>query len=271
MEKLTNIIEEFIKENDYFIIPINKDYSTIVFCMPYNPYKMLDKNYGMIDSYYYTSNKSYFVAKELIDKLNKNGYNARLSNEFIKPLVVKANFGEKLKTTLVAVENYGTKVVFQAIDISGEFVKLGNYKAKNLCENCNKCVIACPNNTLDNSFERIKCLRNFQDLVDLGETEDKKHQANKIIGCDICQRVCPYNKDVKEVEMPPDLKEFLRLDNLLIKAREGKKGLEFLLPHIGKNFLRVKRIRRMTVNAILNSGNKDFISLLSDEELNNTF
>ena len=271
MEKLTSIIENFITKSDYFIVQTNEQISTLIFCMPYNPYNMLDKNHGMIDAYYYTSNKSYFIAKDIINCLNENGYKAYMSSEFIKPLVVKAHFGEQLKTSLVAVENYGTKVVFQAIDIVGKFEKLGNYKVKNLCKNCNKCVIGCQNKALNDGFTRGECLRNFQDLEDLGSKSDREHQTNKIIGCDICQRVCPYNKDVKYVDMPKDLQEFLRLDNLLQRAREGKKGLEFLLPHIGKNFLRVKRVRRMTVNAILNSKNSDFINMLTEDEKNGIF
>ena len=264
--KIEEIVDKYINNEDYFIIQTAENKSTLIFCMNYNPYKLLDKNHGQIDSYYYTSNLSYFIAKDIINDLNQSGYQAKMSDEYIKPLVVKANFGERLKTTLVAVEKYGTKVVFQAIDIVGIYQKLGHYKKKNLCENCDKCVKACKNNALDNGFERSKCLRNYQDLVDLGDNAARKAQGNNIIGCDICQRVCPYNKDIPLREMSDDLQEFLRLDNLLQHAREGKRGLEFLEVHFGKNFLRTKRVHRLTVNAILNSGNLELIKLLTEEE-----
>ncbi len=264
--KVTEIVEKYINKEDYFILSTGENKSTLVFCMGYNPYKLLDKNHGQIDSYYYTSNISYFIAKDIVNTLNENGYSATMSSEYIKPLVVKANFGEKLKTTLVAVNKYGTKVVFQAIDIVGQYEKLGNYVPKKLCENCDKCIRACKNNALDNGFCRADCLRNYQDLTDLGDEKARKAQGNNIIGCDICQRVCPYNKDIALKDVPTDLASFLELKNLLFRAREGKKGLEFLVEHMGKNFLRVKRVHRLTVNAILNSGNDELISLLTDEE-----
>ena len=263
---IEQIVEKYIKKDDYFIIPTGENKSTIVFCMGYNPYKLLDKNHGQIDSYYYTSNISYFLAKDIITTLNENGYSATMSNEYIKPLVVKAKFGEKLKTTLVAVDKYGTKIVFQAIDVDGIYYKYGNYVPKELCKDCDKCVKACKNNALDNGFSRSDCLRNYQDLTDLGDEKARKAQGNNIIGCDICQRVCPYNKDIALKEVPTDLVSFLELKNLLFRVREGKKGLEFLVEHIGKNFLRVKRVHRLTVNAILNSGNEKLISLLNEEE-----
>ena len=212
---IEEIVEKYINKDDYFILPTGDNVSTLIFCMGYKPYKLLDKNHGQIDSYYFTSNKSYFIAKDIIDELNEHGLNARMSHEYIKPLVVKAHFGEQLKTTLTAVNKYGTKVVFQAIDVDGIFTKLGNYVFKGLCENCDKCIVACRNNALESGFIRSNCLRNYQDLEDLGDEASRKAQGNNILGCDICQRVCPYNKDIEVVDMPSDLKDFLRLDNLL--------------------------------------------------------
>lgn len=268
MKDLYSIIEEYLDSKTYIILPTREGISTLVFFTPYKPYKSVENTIGQIDSYYYTSNTSYFRCRELVDRLQSEGYSASMSHELIKPLAVKANLGEQLTNTLVAVENYGTKIVFQAINIAGEYTKLGDYQPKNLCKDCNKCVVACPNHALDSGFSRKDCLRNYQDLEDLGDDVARKAQKNRIIGCDTCQRVCPYNKDIEYVDMPTELKEFLRLDNLLLRSREGKRGLEYLVDHIGKNFLRVKRVRRLTVNAIQNSGDNELIKLLNEEEKN---
>lgn len=270
MKELFDLIETYINKDDYFIV--NKgEKSVLVACFPYRPYENFDKNHGVIDAYYYTSNESYFLVRSLIEKINGLGIKAEFSKEYIKPLVVKAGFGERLKTTLVAVEKYGTRVVFQAVDLFAKVEKSGNYQTKNRCDGCNKCIIACPNKALEGGFNRAKCLRNFQDLIDLGSEEDRKAQKNRIIGCDTCQRVCPYNENVKEKPAPQELYEFCRLENLLLKAREGRKSLVFLEKYVGKNFLRVNRIRRMTINAILNSDDENLIEKLTEEEKQGKF
>lgn len=270
MKELFELIDFYINKDDYFIINTGEK-SVLIACFPYLPYEKFDKYHGAIDAYYYTSNESYFLVKELIGKINEMGIKAEFSKEYVKPLVVKANFGEKLKSSLVAVQKYGTRVVFQAVDVYLRVEKLGSYKSKNLCDGCDKCVVACPNNALEQGFNRAKCLRNFQDLTDLGEPSEKRAQQNRIIGCDTCQRVCPYNNEVAEKPIPSELYEFCKLENLLEKSREGRKSLDFLEKYVGKNFLRVNRIRRMTVNAILNSGSEELVEKLTKEEKEGNF
>ena len=72
-----------------------------------------------------------------------------------------------------------------------------NYQLKEKCKNCRKCIDACPNGALteDGFLNANKCA-SYLTIEHRGEftEEQKKYAKHAIFGCDICQRVCPYNK-----------------------------------------------------------------------------
>ncbi len=71
-----------------------------------------------------------------------------------------------------------------------------NIYVEDLCKNCDKCIKACPSNSiLENGFNYKMCISYLTQKKEL-ETEKEKTLINRqIYGCDICQKVCPYNKD----------------------------------------------------------------------------
>ena len=70
------------------------------------------------------------------------------------------------------------------------------------CIKCNKCVKYCPGNALEGNYKMNpkKCLSYItQKKEELTLEEKDKMKKNKLIfGCDICQIVCPHNKDICE-------------------------------------------------------------------------
>lgn len=60
------------------------------------------------------------------------------------------------------------------------------------CSNCNICVKACPQNAIkgDYTLDAQKCLS----YISQSKTSKYTDLKGSIYGCDICQRVCPYNK-----------------------------------------------------------------------------
>lgn len=77
---------------------------------------------------------------------------------------------------------------------------------KNKCDECNKCRIACPTGALDNNNFNL-CLSYITQKKFLDDNEIKK-MGGRIFGCDTCQDVCPFNKDIKF----STLKEFKPFD-----------------------------------------------------------
>lgn len=76
------------------------------------------------------------------------------------------------------------------------------------CMKCNKCVKYCPGNALEGNYKMDpkKCVSFItQKKENLTLEEIEKMKKNKsIFGCDICQQVCPHNKDICE----SNIKEF---------------------------------------------------------------
>lgn len=76
-------------------------------------------------------------------------------------------------------------------------------KCEKTCANCGKCEAACPLGALCGEFCEEKCLSYItQKKGELTEAEEKAvKNANTIWGCDICQEVCPHNRDIPITEI----------------------------------------------------------------------
>lgn len=71
------------------------------------------------------------------------------------------------------------------------------------CLNCNKCVEACPGGALGDGFYEEKCLSAITQKKGMLSEEEIELIKNNgyAFGCDICQKVCPHNKNVKKSEI----------------------------------------------------------------------
>jgi len=76
-------------------------------------------------------------------------------------------------------------------------------KNTNCCIGCNKCVDICPLGALGESFLESKCLSYItQKKGELTKVEEEAlRKANTIWGCDLCQEVCPHNKNAPITEI----------------------------------------------------------------------
>ena len=105
------------------------------------------------------------------------------------------------------------------------------------CLGCGMCVKSCPGGALlENGFDITKCASELSQKK--GElTEDEKQIVLKsgfLWGCDICQNVCPHNKNVKATPIA-DFKE-----NLIFSLPEDDifnlSGRAFLKKYTGRAF-----------------------------------
>ncbi|MGL5693649.1 MAG: tRNA epoxyqueuosine(34) reductase QueG [Peptostreptococcaceae bacterium] len=83
------------------------------------------------------------------------------------------------------------------------------------CIKCNNCVKYCPGNAILGNYELNpkRCLSYItQKKEDLTEEEQNMLNDNKkIFGCDVCQDICPHNKNISKT----NISEFI--ENLIIK------------------------------------------------------
>lgn len=97
------------------------------------------------------------------------------------------------------------------------------------CLNCNKCISACPGKAIsEKGFDYKKCVSYLTQCKEELTLQQKKSMGVQLYGCDMCQLVCPYNKDfytVHNEDAFPLLDEILSLSNKEFKERFGKTAM----------------------------------------------
>lgn len=231
------------KLNTFFIVK-GSDCDYLLLYLPYKPFNELDKNHAEVNAFYLASNELYFLTKELVEELRE--YNAKAYNGNLKKLFKETKCGIELYNTLIAIPPYGSRLTLSAIELNGaEEEVLATFDVtNNVCEKCGRCRSACPTNALEEGFIREKCLRDKTDRV-LESDYDLELLEGSILGCDFCQRICPFNVEVSCVDYPDVLKEELDFATLEKHLEQGRRGLQGLASFIGANYNRPARIARM--------------------------
>ncbi len=109
----------------------------------------------------------------------------------------KCNLGKIGKNGLLANPEYGSFVFIGSICVSSDISipqTTENFKS-DICGNCEKCKTFCP-------MEKGKCPECLSAITQKKKITDTEaeiiSQAPIKWGCDICQLICPYNKDIPE-------------------------------------------------------------------------
>jgi len=241
--------------------------SVIVLLKAYAPYEQ-NGNEAQISAYYPVSNEAYHAAKALAEKIEEEGYKALFNVQIaIKPLLLKTHIGQTGRNSLVSVEGLGTRFHAQIILTDANLEKDAlSEKAmvSEMCLHCGECAKKCPSGAIGRNgrVDVDKCLRSRDDGEIVPETL-RKIYANRLLGCDVCQDVCPRNEKGISVPVPEGLKNALSLSELL------KGNVQPLTPYIGRNYARRSRIR-MKAALAANLGRFDLINDLIDMAENGT-
>ena len=109
----------------------------------------------------------------------------------------KCGIGKRGKNGVIITPEYGSFVFIGSICLSHD-VSISHTAEKfnsDLCENCEKCISACPMH----SGKCDECLSAITQKKKLCENQAEIIASHPIKwGCDICQLVCPYNKDIPD-------------------------------------------------------------------------
>lgn len=240
MVRLNNIIREYIST---FKVYSDDNNSYVLLYLPYAPFEKFPKSHAVIDSYYIYSNKLYQIKKE-IEKAIVD-FNPRQTKSSYQSLFIKGLGAIKLKSGLVALDSYGTRLVLEVIEID----KIDNAEIvvtkldSKICSSCNRCLEACPTKAISSTgFNPNNCIRSLMDSP--LENKERLVELNaQFLGCEICQNVCPYNREIKRQNIPPELLAELEIDALTANIESGKKSLSGLASYIGNNYIRPERLK----------------------------
>ena len=233
--------------------------SVLIAVMPYRPFKPNPPD-AEIDAYYITSNRAHENARRFADWLCERGVKAAMTSSLrVKPLSARAALGRQGRNTLIAAGAYGTRVSLQTIvtDLPCERMDDDARGLDERCLHCRACMDACPTGALrgDGTLDIEKCVRAQPENQPLPEKMRPLIGAS-LLGCDLCQRVCPRNAAVEAVDIPPDVRAALSLQRLLSGEYRA------FIPMIGKNNARKMRLMNRAALAAANRNRGDLLPLL---------
>ena len=178
--------------------------SVIVACFPYllekDSYKNINiSKYAVSTDYHAVAINRLNSAAEKLKRLYPDEEFAVFADNSPIPEVsaaCAAGLGVRGLNTLLITEKYGSYVFIGEIVTSLRIECDGTHE-KN-CIGCKKCTEACPSGALkENGFDRALCLSEITQKK--GTFTDRETELMRncgcIWGCDICQDICPMNKE----------------------------------------------------------------------------
>ncbi len=179
---------------------------------------------------------------------------------------VKAGLGQFGKNNFLYTK-YGSWVWIDTWTLDAEFEYDGPVAPIQACpENCRKCIDACPTGALSDPFamDRGRCIAQLSYFSsELPADHLRDQMGTWLYGCDVCQDVCPKNRNAWVEE-----RDFPELDSLVdllapekIAEMDEKVFLELIQPrfaYIGKKSIWIWKCN--AIRAMANSENQKYHS-----------
>lgn len=201
--KFDDIKDSLLNCRKLSLIP-EKSQSVIVMLFPY----LLDEDYSDSDISKYAVVRDYHdVICEALEKVTEKIRREYPEEEFVyftdnSPIpevkaAVLSGLGVMGKNGLLINEKYGSWVFIGEIVTTME---MSTQKPKETsCINCGNCIKLCPGSAIgENGIDKTLCLSDItQKKCELSAEETELiRKSGCAWGCDVCQNVCPMNKDV---------------------------------------------------------------------------
>lgn len=235
--------------------------SIAVLLWPYEQANRPEDGNVFVDSYYSASNKAYHAARELEKKLNSAGSFAKANVSYpAKGAAVRAGLGYIARNGLLFTERYGTRVVIILMATDILCAEHETEKPSKDCSACGRCYRACPSGALteEGMTRPERCLRNYMMEGVLVPQPLRNKMGMSMIGCDMCQRVCPM-QPVRNDESQKafTLEEFISGDDSAFSLAVARLGAE-----IGRNAARPQRVRAQAALLAGNAKSSAFLPVL---------
>lgn len=282
-DKLTQRINKFPKIEEhtkefYSFANLQKDYpwakSIIICSRQYGKYKIPKHLEGLIAKYYLVDSRVDKNSKDYQDSISfenylnelglKNITNRKFGVTALRWATLKAGIGIVRKNNFLYTES-GSWVYLEAWIIDKELTLKVENNLKKCPPNCNICIKSCPTNSLKEPYMMnrntcVSCLTTWEGW-DLTNEEYSSEMGNWVYGCDVCQDVCPFNKNKwsEEEEFPglEDLGTLISLEKIIEMDYEFlRNSMSFKFWYISKDD--VWRWKTNAINAMLNNYNNSY-------------
>ena len=178
-----------------------------------------------------------------------------------RAIAVRAGLGVIRRNNMFYNSIKGSYVHIGSLLIDKDISSVDYEMISNPCGTCRICVDACPGNAIlmDGTINSKKCVSYLSQKKELTEKESVTID-NMIYGCDICQRVCPENKEItyksEEYIVNPsiDLQYILNISN---------KEFEETFKRTASGWRGKRTLQRNAIACLGNSNDKEAISIIS--------
>lgn len=173
------------------------DGSILLALWPYEAEAQPDDVNAWIHPYYFASQEAYDAAAAVVKAHPEMRLRLRDDDLLVKPIFARLPAFRQGRNTLTYVDGLGSRFHVQIMtcdDVLPPTDHLEDAPHALQCGSCQACVRACPTNALEGGvFHRERCIRNWQMSGQPIPEEIRHAMSNTLVGCDICQRVCPHN------------------------------------------------------------------------------
>jgi len=166
--------------------------------------------------------------------LRQEGYRAMICDSSgadgsilpLKLAAIRAGLGWQGKHSLLISKTYGTFLALGGIVTNAE-LEQNTAEERDRCLTCNKCQQACPLGALDQAYvlQKQQCL-SYLLQTDNMPKDAQAAMGNRVMDCEICQDVCPWNTKHLAAPLPtkratsfqakiPAWEEFFSFSNLV--------------------------------------------------------
>lgn len=227
----------------------------------YTPYAAFPQGSASIDAYYVASQAAYVATQSFVRHMGEQGHTAIAAQNLpARQALLRTGEAFAGRCALSSLPSLGTRLHLQLVLTDAEFPAVSARPQEILapeCAQCALCIRRCPTQAIlpHGAIHTGKCLRaqRFDTPVPISY---RKLLGTSILGCDLCQRICPRNSQEQPVEPPASLVDALQVERLLSGDTKP------LSAWIGINYARPVRIQARAALIAANLGRHDLLQQL---------
>lgn len=244
--------------------------SVIVLVRPYLPYKTeFPYGFGAYSAHYKQYPIGRKAAGHLAEFIENAGHKAVSDSGIpVKPAAFCARLGKYGKNSLIYTKEYGSFITLHTIVTDASFdYDYTFFESLSDCADCILCVSACPAKAImqNGQLSKDRCLREHMLPKNIVPSEMRKLMGSCILGCDVCQIVCPKNKDryAKAILPPDDEVKAFDIQNILSDSDNIDCILDYIASIAGSNYAKKESILSAAAITAGNMREIKFVPLLA--------